>query len=318
MNIKEFSYYVEEHIREFLPEEIRESVVVSVHPKRKANDVQQYGLMMRMGTEKVSPNFHLEDAWKEYESGMEMQEVLGNLVQEYMKYRDIQKHIHVDESMEYEAVKDRVVYQVLNKEANRNNLRERIYTDIGQGFVKVYAIHQKLNGFGTEGSIAITHDVVKRFEYDAEEIREDAEENTPRIYPAVFAPVGQILDDAGQGESASNNTAEMELHVLTNTAVHWGAGALFYPGMQEKIAEQFGRNYYVLPSSVHEVMIAPEKPGIRDGKLEQIVRRINREKVSREDFLSNKVLFYDREKGQLNIALPDVPDLQLGDQKLER
>lgn len=318
MNIKEFSYYVEAHIREFLPEEIRESVAVSVHPKRKANDVQQYGLMIRMGTEKVSPNFYLEDAWKEYEGGMEMQEVLGNLAQEYMKYRDIQKYIHVDASMEYEAVKDRVVYQVLNKEANRNNLRERIYTDIGQGLVKVYAIHQKLNGFGTEGSIAITHDVMKRFGYDAEEIREVAEENTPRIYPAVFTPMGQILADMGQEESASNNPEEMELYVLTNAAMNWGAGALFYPGMQEKIAGQLGRNYYVLPSSLNEVLIVPEKLGVEAWELEQKVRRINRKTISKEDFLSNKVLVYDREKGQLHVALPDVPDLLIEDKKLER
>ena len=69
MSFKEFSYYVEENIRKFLPEEIRKSVVVSVHPKRMANDVRQYELMIQMGTEKVFPNFNLEDAWKEHESG---------------------------------------------------------------------------------------------------------------------------------------------------------------------------------------------------------------------------------------------------------
>lgn len=318
MKIKEFGYYVEEHIREFLPEDRRESAEVSVHPKKKVNDTLRYGLAIRFDSDKISPVLYLEDAWQAYENGADMKTVLGNLAWKYMELLEYHKDVTVDTSMEYGMIKDRVVYQICNKEANRNSLQERVYTDIGQGLVKVYAIHQELDGFETGGSIAITHDVMKRFGYDVEEIREDAEENTPWIYPAVFAPVGQMLEDAGQGETASNNTAEMELYVLTNTAVHWGAGALFYPGMQEKIAEQFGRNYYVLPSSLHEVMIVPEKPGIRDGKLEQIVQRINREKVSRENFLSNKVLFYDREKGRLRVALPDVSDLQLGDQKLER
>lgn len=318
MSFKEFSYYVEENIRKFLPEEIRKSVVISVHPIRKSHIVQEYGLMIRIENENLFPIFYLGDAWKKFEGGMEMQEVLGNLAQEYMKYRDIQKHIHVDASMEYEAVKDRVVYHVLSKEVNRNSLRDRVYTDMGQGFVKVYAIHRKLDGFGTEGSIAITHDVVERFGYDVEEIREAAEENTPRIYPAVFVPIGQMLGDAGQEVSPGNNPAEIELHVLANAAAYWGAGALFYPGMQEKIAEQLGGNYYVLPSSVHEVLIVPEKPGMEVRELEQKVRRINRETVSKEDFLSNKVLFYDREKGQLRIALPDVPDLSAEDKKWER
>lgn len=318
MSIKEFSYYVEENIPKFLPEEIRKSAVISVHPIRNSHIVQQYGLMIRMGNETVIPIFYLGDAWKKFEGGMEIKAVLGDLVQEYLKYRDIQKYIHVDTSMEYDVVKDRVVYQVLNKEANRNSLRERVYTDMGQGFVKVYAIHRKLDVFGTEGSIAITHDVVKRFGYDVEEIREAAEENTPRIYPAVFVPIGQMLGDAGQEESPGYNPAEIELHVLANAVAYRGAGALFYPGMQEKIAEQLGGNYYVLPSSLHEVLIVPEKPGMEVRELEQKVRRINRETVSKEDFLSNKVLFYDREKGQLRIALPDVPDLSAEDKKRER
>lgn len=318
MSIKEFSYYVEENIPKFLPEEIRKSAVISVHPIRNSHIVQQYGLMIRMGNETVIPIFYLGDAWKKFEGGMEIKAVLGDLVQEYLKYRDIQKYIHVDTSMEYDVVKDRVVYQVLNKEANRNSLRERVYTDMGQGFVKVYAIHRKLDVFGTEGSIAITHDVVKRFGYDVEEIREAAEENTPRIYPAVFVPIGQMLGDAGQEESPGYNPAEIELHVLANAVAYRGAGALFYPGMQEKIAEQLGGNYYVLPSSLHEVLIVPEKPGMEVRELEQKVRRINRETVSKEDFISNKVLFYDREKGQLRIALPDVPDLSAEDKKRER
>lgn len=318
MSFKEFSYYVEENIRKFLPEEIRKSVVVSVHPKRMANDVRQYELMIQMGTEKVFPNFNLEDAWKEHESGMEMQEVLGNLVQEYMKYRDIQKYIHVDASMEYEAVKDRVVYQVLNKEANRNSLRERVYTDIGYGLVKVYAIHHKLNDFGTEGGTAITSDMIQHYGYDMQDIRADAEENTPRIYPADFIQIEQVLTGRKQDEFANENSDGEGLYVLSNTDAFRGAGALFYPGMQKKIAEHFGKNYYVLPCSVHEVLILPEKPGLKVCELEQEVRRINREAVSKEDFLSNKVLFYDREKEQLRIALPDVPDLSAEDKKRER
>lgn len=318
MSFKEFSYYVEENIRKFLPKEIRKSVVISVHPIRKSHIVQEYGLMIRMGNEKVIPIFYLGDAWKKFEGGMEMKAVLGNLVQEYLKYRDIQKHIHMNASMEFEAVKDRVVYQVLNKEVSRNSLRERVYTDIGYGLVKVYAILRGLDDFGTKGGTAITSDMIQHYGYDMQDIRADAEENTPRIYPADFIQIEQVLTGRKQDEFANENSDGEGLYVLSNTDAFRGAGALFYPGMQKKIAEHFGKNYYVLPCSVHEVLILPEKPGLKVCELEQEVRRINREAVSKEDFLSNKVLFYDREKEQLRIALPDVPDLSAEDKKRER
>ena len=314
MKIKEFGYYVEEHIREFLPEDQRAMAEVSVHPKRKVNDTLQYGLTIRFGSEGISPILYLEDAWQAYENGADMETVLGKLAQEYMECAEYHKDITVDTSLEYETVKDRVIYQIVNKEVNRNSLRERVYTDAGQGLVKVYAIQQRLDETRAGGSIAITHDVMKHYGYDMEEIREDAEENTPRIYPAVFTPMGQILDGA-EGEPGSENQEEMELHILTNAALYRGAGALFYPGMQEQIWEQLGKNYYVLPSSLHEVLIVPENPEIGAEKLERTVRSINEEVVSKEEFLSNKVLFYDREKGQLRVALPD---LQLGDRNLDR
>ncbi len=228
-----------------------------------------------------------------------------------MECVECQKDISVDMSMEYESVKDRVVYQVLNKEANRNSLRGRIYSDIGQGLVKVYAIHQKFDGYENEGNIPITHDIMKYYGYDMKEILEVAEENTPRIYPAVFAPLEQMLSETGMDGFANKKPDRKGLSVLSNSAGYRGAGALFYPGMQKKIAEHVGKNYYVLPSSLHEVLILPENPGISAEELEQKVRVINGETVSKAEFLSNKVMLYDREKEQLRIALPEIPDLQI-------
>lgn len=316
MDIKEFGYYVEEHIRDFLPEDRRESAVCAVHPKRSVNDTQKYGLTIQFDGETVSPVLFLENAWREYENGEGMKTVLGNLAEKYMEYFEFQKEI-VDASMEYEAVKGKVVYQVLNGGANRDSLRNRVYADIGQGLVKVYAIYQKLRGFEKEGCISITHDVMKCFAYDFEEIQKDAEENTPRIFPAEFTSVRQLLEMA-QEVPVSKNPAEIELYELTNTLAYRGAGALFYPGMQEKIGEQLGRNYFVLPSSLHEVLIVPEGPKVSAWMLEMDMRAINRKARLREEFLSDKVLFYDREKGQLKFAQPGVPGLQFWHPKRER
>ena len=75
MKIKEFGYYVEEHIREFLPEDRRESAEVSVHPKKKVNDTLRYGLAIRFDSDKISPVLYLEDAWQAYENGADMETV---------------------------------------------------------------------------------------------------------------------------------------------------------------------------------------------------------------------------------------------------
>ncbi|MCM1235845.1 MAG: DUF5688 family protein [Ruminococcus flavefaciens] len=312
MNIKEFCYYVEGHIRDFLPEEIRESAIISVHAKRKTNDAICYGLTIRHGNEKVSPLLYLEDAWQRHENGEEMETVLRNLAEIYMEQPAA---VPVDLSFEYESVKDRVIFQIVNKEANRANLRERIYTDIGQGLVKVYAIHQKLDGAMVEGDIPITHEVMRDYGFDMQDILRDAEENTPQIYAPLFTSMEQALAGKREDEFANGHPDECGFCVLSNTTGYRGAGVLFYSGMQKKIAEHFGKNYYVMPSSLHEVLVLPEGAGMTAEGLEQMVRAVNAEAVSREDFLSDKVMFYDREKEQLRLALPEMPDLQIGEKK---
>lgn len=316
MRLKEFAYYVEEHIRDFLPEEIRKTVSVSVNPSTKINDTVRYGLMIRRENEGATPVIYLEAAWKAHIQGAEMETVLRNLAEIYQVERKYTPS-NVDMPLDYKTVRDNVTFQVVNKEMNKSNLKERIYTDIGQGLVKMYDIYQKFDSFGKEGSIAITHDLVHEYGYDIQEIRKDAEQNTPRIYPASFTGILQTLFIKQQEEDDGKNPLAKNLFVLSNEMVYFGAGALFYQGMQKRLAERFEADYYVLPSSVHEVLVIPKYAGFAPEELELIVRDVNQGHVSRKDFLSNKVLYYDREKDQLRTALPDIPDLLKGRRKEE-
>ena len=57
----------------------------------------------------------------------------------------------------------------------------------------------------------------------------------------------------------------------------------------------FGTNYYVLPSSIHELLILPDNGSMQLSELEAMVREVNATQVAPEDRLSDKVQYYDRE-----------------------
>ena len=65
------------------------------------------------------------------------------------------------------------------------------------------------------------------------------------------------------------------MYVLTNTSGSLGAAALFYPDVKDKAAELLGSDYYILPSSVHEVILVPESPGINAAELCDMVKQAN-------------------------------------------
>ena len=96
------------------------------------------------------------------------------------------------------------------------------------------------------------------------------------------------------------------MYILTNENGLNGAGVLFYPDMQKRIGEILDDSYYVLPSSLHEVIIMPEKlsPDIR--VLEAMVKDANKTVVELQDILSDRVFMFDREKNRM--IEPGMPE----------
>ena len=62
------------------------------------------------------------------------------------------------------------------------------------------------------------------------------------------------------------------------------------------------KDYYILPSSVHEVIIVPYSEIYVCSKLDEMVREINSTQVEEEDVLSNHVYLYDRVSGKLRVG----------------
>ena len=60
-----------------------------------------------------------------------------------------------------------------------------------------------------------------------------------------------------------------------------------------------GENYFVLPSSIHEVIIVPESasPGYSD--LNEMIREINQTQVAEEEVLGDHAYYYDCAKKEL-------------------
>ncbi|MBQ6223438.1 MAG: hypothetical protein IJJ44_12570, partial [Solobacterium sp.] len=89
-----------------------------------------------------------------------------------------------------------------------------------------------------------------------------------------------------------------EMVVVTNSNMAYGASALFYDGVMNRVADRIGGSYYVLPSSVHEVICVPAYR-MEWTDLQSMVRNINDTVVSDEDVLSDNVYYYDADTGAL-------------------
>ena len=84
--------------------------------------------------------------------------------------------------------------------------------------------------------------------------------------------------------------------VVTNRARLNGAVSIFYPGMMKLIGENIG-DFFVLPSSIHEVLILPDDGFYDYLSLQEMVQSINMFEVAEEEQLSNKVYRYSVKTG---------------------
>ena len=69
-----------------------------------------------------------------------------------------------------------------------------------------------------------------------------------------------------------------------------------------KIAEKAESDLYILPSSVHEVLVLKADDEIGPKELKMMVTEINGTEVAQDEVLTDNVYRYVRESGELEVA----------------
>ena len=100
---------------------------------------------------------------------------------------------------------------------------------------------------------------------------------------------------------------DLPLFVLTISSMTMGAAVVFVPNVLEQIQQKMPDGFFVLPSSIHEVMIVPKSVGSDPCQLDEMVSSINEEQVDQEEQLSDLCHEYDADRKML--ICPTAPEL---------
>lgn len=138
-----------------------------------------------------------------------------------------------------------------------------------------------------ESSIAVFNDLIERADLSIEEVLEAAFENTERMLQPRLEKMSDILPIPMD--------IDIPMYVLTNERKIFGAGAILYSGMKERLESVVGEDFIVIPSSVHETIIVPSF--LTSTSITDIIKEVNRTTVSELEVLSDRPykLVNDRE-----------------------
>ena len=197
---------------------------------------------------------------------------------------------------DYDAVKDRLFIKVEKKGLDS----VRPYSEFLDWIVTYHILIDDEDESVT--SIRITESILKMFNVSLERLHDDAVKNSQKLFPAYCDSIRNTICEM-EGMSAEPEYMDPDgpkMLVITNMKKAFGASAILYPGMMKDIEERLG-DFYVLPSSIHEVIAVPALSSDA-AFLADIVRSVNDTQVAPNEQLSDHVYRYRQETAKLEIA----------------
>ena len=284
MGFEEFIKEAQERMQDWLGGETQ----ICRRAVRKNNGVVLTGLYDRNGGE-VSPVLYMEPFYQAFTEAGGSREAFEETVEQIKEqYAAADRSGTVRElarSMgNFEAVKNRLSYRLVGREGNEELLRESPH----KNFLDLAAVLELYIDAGDDGaySIPVRNQHMEMWGADTEELFRLAERNTPVLKPPVLYGMREMLGlPPVKGEKEA-------LHVLTNQSGIHGAAVMLYKGALQLASEKLGGDLLILPASVHELILGRWEEGLDLGKVQELVRIVNREEVERTERLSDHAYRY--------------------------
>ena len=206
---------------------------------------------------------------------------------------------------DYDKIKEDLFIRLLNIEKNQVELEECIYRTIGDIALVLYARMGELNG--SSASIKIKRHMLEKWEQEPKQVFEEALLNTYFISPPrIYCWEKLIFDPDYAGENFMNLLCDYKLkkdvlgNCLSTTIRTNGAVAIFLPGVAERIGQLMGGGFYMVFTSIHEVMIHNERSADPE-ELKKVLADTVNETTPPEDFLTYQIYHYDLETGAFSV-----------------
>ena len=297
-------------IREKLQSYYGDECTVEYNTVTKNNGQVWHGISIRRKDTSCAPNIYMDDAYEEYKEGKSIEKITTELICLRDKCKD-EVEFNADLFGDYEWVRERLGIKLVSRFKNSRLLPEVPHKDFSDMAV-LFNVTIDDDTIG-KGTILIHNEHMQMWNVSVDRLFEDAIASMMRSDPPYMADMVDVLIEMFESKEGAcfGDYAEClrqlkeqlkyagengcYMYVLTNQSKINGASVIVYPGMLADISKKIGGDYYLLPSSIHEVIIVPvDRDEARGMELSMLVRDINKEKLSPDETLTDHAYRYHR------------------------
>lgn len=284
MNYDEFKLFVKENVGAYFDteEQVKDVVIKEIHK----NGISLDGLLVTPANVNISPVIYLNNYYDRNMTEHEALEALKNIAK-HIKQNIPDQSFETGWITDFEAVRDKIIPQMIPMVGNEGLLENRIYSKEADLAV-IYSIY--VDDFSNKSelaSIPINRELAEKLGVTAEVLECLAKQN---MEPCIKDMVDIIQ------EKMQNPLAYMEreqMYVISNVRGINGAASVLDDQFMERVKDQIGEDFYLLPSSIHEMICMKKSfaPDVED--LETMIKEINNTTVKQEERLSDHAYKYD-------------------------
>lgn len=311
MTYEEFKDEIKDELKEYLPEKYQDADIV-MSPVIKNNDTVLDAISIREPEINIAPSIYINQFYEDYQNGRSMDSILSAIVK-INEEHSVSENFDLSNVMDIDQVKDKIVAKLVNEEMNQQLLSGKPYGNI-EDLAVIYQIRLSAEKGGV-ASITVNDQMLDSWGVTQEELHDIAmnninidrdvsiksmhEQMMEIMLPDIMMQNDMTEDEAKIMIGTMMPEENGNFYVISNREKVNGAAVILNDEVREKIAEEIGGDYFILPSSIHELLALRKEDGMDYHELEGMVRDINQNEVSPEERLSDHVYEYDAKAHEL-------------------
>lgn len=306
----EYTYedFLSEFVREMESKLADYGMEVSIVNKMRNNGIIDKCIKVDIPGCNMSPSIGTLSIYEHYREFDDLDKIVSALSKKIIE--DKNRQIDTMSVLSKENILNSTYLMVINAKSNQKLLSETPHYFIAEGELAVIP-RLNISIIDKSGFVIIKNDLLPKLQMTGDEILQIAKLNTSsqNLFEinSLLSETMQAMTDNGEdiaddfSEFFTENTPKA--FVITNKDKKLGACCLACPEVIGTAIEKMGIDCYILPSSIHEVILV-EKKGNADEieELRDMVNQVNRQSVPANEILSDQVFQYNSKTRKIEIA----------------
>lgn len=302
----EFSQF-EEELKEAVFIEVEERLPGTLHFQRvrKGDDLLS-GVQYFPGNTPLGLTLYAEEAYEAYNDGLPIDRIAEKMADEMrdfsLRLKKMTEQQEKQTNLE-EIITLKKIFPVLIPTKGNEEMLKKVPHIPFENLQVIFKF--ELPVFCGGGTANVTNEYMEQMGWDAGKMLETALNNPMYKDEIILLPLACAMFGFS-GESRDDDISYFKmlpekLIVITNIKQVYGAAAILDKDVMAKVADVFGENLYIIPSSFHDCILVPEGE-MELEELREMLHETNCDKLLPEERLSDDIYYFDSITKEITIA----------------